>query len=127
MLLAFIALPSTVTVMTALIYPWWRISTQIGEREMGSLSNESLEEFLDSLKQAAVEISNEAELRERLLEARHWRFAFTTLASYGRSIGIRFEDRNGGCNVEEIHRTFVDFQFPEKSEAAFLASLKASY
>jgi len=36
---------------------------------MGSLIAESVEEFLDSLKQAAVAISNEAELRERLLEA----------------------------------------------------------
>jgi hypothetical protein len=94
---------------------------------MGSLSNETVEEFLDSLKQAAVEISNEAELRERLLEAQHWRFAFNTLASNGRSIGIRFEDRSGECNVEKIHRTFVDFQFPEKYEVAFIASLKAGH
>jgi hypothetical protein len=96
------------------------------ERKMGSLIAESVEEFLDSLKQAAVEISNEAELRERLLEAQRWRFAFTTLASNGSSLGIRFEDRSGGRNVEKIHRTFVDFQFPETSEAAFIASLKAS-
>lgn len=97
------------------------------EREMGSLITESVEEFLDSLKQAAVAISNEAELRERLLEAQRWRFAFTTLASNGRSLGIRFEDRSGGCNMEKIHRTFVDFQFPETSEAAFIACLKASH
>jgi hypothetical protein len=32
---------------------------------MGSLSSESFDQFLDSLKQAGVEISNECELRER--------------------------------------------------------------
>ena len=48
---------------------------------MGSLSNESFDEFLDSLKQAGVAISNERELRERLAEAQRWRFAFATLAS----------------------------------------------
>ena len=37
---------------------------------MGSLSNESFDEFLDSLKQAGVAISNELELRERLA---YWR------------------------------------------------------
>ena len=37
---------------------------------MGSLSNESFEEFLDSLKKAGITISNEAELRERLLSTR---------------------------------------------------------
>ena len=36
---------------------------------MGSLSTESFDQFLDSLKQAGVEISNECELRERLAEA----------------------------------------------------------
>lgn len=94
---------------------------------MGSLSTESFEEFLNSLKKAAVEIINERELRERLAEAQRWRFAFTTLASNGRSIGIRFEDRSGGHNEAEIHRVFVDFQFHEKSEAIFISSLKASH
>ena len=36
---------------------------------MGSLSNESFEQFLDSLKKAGITISNETELRERLAEA----------------------------------------------------------
>mgnify|MGYP000753510102 CR=1 FL=1 len=31
---------------------------------MGSLSNESFEQFLDSLKKAGITISNEAELRD---------------------------------------------------------------
>ena len=36
---------------------------------MGSLSTESFEQFLDSLKKAGIAISNEVELRERLAEA----------------------------------------------------------
>ena len=36
---------------------------------MGSLSTESFEEFLESLKKAGVAITNERELRERLAEA----------------------------------------------------------
>ena len=48
---------------------------------MGSLSNESFDQFLDSLKNAGITISNEAELRERLAEAQRWRFAFQTLAA----------------------------------------------
>ncbi len=91
---------------------------------MGSLSTESFDEFLDSLKQAGVAISNERELRERLAEAQRWRFAFATLASNGRILGIRFEDRSAGGNEAQIQRTFAKFQFPESMEAAFSASLK---
>ena len=47
---------------------------------MGSLSNESFDEFLDSLKQAGVAISNERELRERLAETQRWRFALALFA-----------------------------------------------
>lgn len=94
---------------------------------MGSLSTESFDEFLDSLKQAGVAISNERELRERLAEAQRWRFAFATLASNGRTLGIRFEDRSAGVNEEQIHRTFAQYQFPESLEAAFAASLKAEH
>lgn len=93
---------------------------------MGSLSTESFDEFLDSLKQAGVAISNERELRERLKEAQRWRFAFATLASNGRPLGIRFED-NSGVDEAEIHRTFAQFQFPESLEAAFAASLKSQH
>lgn len=94
---------------------------------MGSLSTESFDEFLDSLKQAGVAISNERELRERLAEAQRWRFAFATLASNGRTLGIRFEDRSSGIDEERIHRTFEQFQFPQSLEAAFAASLKAGH
>jgi hypothetical protein len=94
---------------------------------MGRLDNEPFVEFLNSLKKAGVEIINEQELRERLAEAQRWRYAFDTLAMNGRSIGIRFADRGAGHNEAEIHRAFAAFQFPEKSEAIFTASLKASH
>lgn len=94
---------------------------------MGSLSNESFDEFLDSLKQAGVAISNERELRERLAEAQRWRYAFATLASNGRSLGISFQDVSSSVNHDEIHRTFSQFEFPECMEAAFAASLRAEH
>ena len=91
---------------------------------MGSLSNESFEQFLDSLKKAGITISNEAELRERLAEAQRWRFAFQTLAANGKTIGICFEDHSEGLNGAEIDRAFNEFQFSEKTKAVFSASLK---
>ena len=91
---------------------------------MGSLSNESFEQFLDSLKKAGITISNEAELRERLAEAQRWRFAFQTLAANGKVIGISFEDHSDGRNEAEIDRAFSQFQFSEKSKAVFSANLK---
>lgn len=94
---------------------------------MGSLSNESFEQFLDSLKQAGVAISNERELRERLAEAQRWRFAFATLASNGRPLGIRFAEHDSSVDEAEIHRAFAQFQLPESAEAAFAASLRAEH
>ena len=91
---------------------------------MGSLSNESFEQFLDSLKKAGIAISNETELRERLAEAQRWRYAFQTLAANGKTIGICFEDHSAGSNEAEIDRTFTEFQFSEKSKAVFSANLK---
>ncbi|MFT3963666.1 hypothetical protein [Propionivibrio sp.] len=94
---------------------------------MGSLSNESFDEFLDSLKRAGIAISNERELRERLAEAQRWRYAFSTLASNGRSLGIRFKDESASVDQAYIHNTFARFQFPESMEVAFAASLKAEH
>lgn len=94
---------------------------------MGSLSTESFDEFLDSLKQAGVAISNERELRERLAEVQRWRFAFSTLATNGRPLGIKFEDHSAGVNEAEIHRAFTKFQFPAGMEVAFAASLRADH
>jgi hypothetical protein len=92
---------------------------------MGSLCNESFEEFLESLKRAGIAITNEAEVRERLAESQRWRYAFTTLAANGRIIGIRFQDCSEGHNEDEIRRAFSQFQFPESAQAVFAASLKA--
>lgn len=94
---------------------------------MGSLSNESFDEFLDSLKRAGVVISNERELRERLAEAQRWRYAFATLASNGHSLGIRFKDESAGAAQESIRSTFAQFQFPESMEVAFAASLRSTH
>lgn len=91
---------------------------------MGSLSNESFEQFLDSLKKAGIAISNETELRERLAEAQRWRYAFKTLAANGKIIGISFEDRSEGRNEAEIERAFNEFAFSENSRAVFSANLK---
>jgi len=91
---------------------------------MGSLSNESFDQFLDSLKKAGITISKEAELRERLAEAQRWRFAFQTLAANGKVIGINFEDHSEGRNEAEIARTFNEFQFSENTKAVFAANLK---
>ncbi|MBI4753890.1 MAG: hypothetical protein HY778_00370 [Betaproteobacteria bacterium] len=94
---------------------------------MGSLSNESFESFIESLKEAGIRIKNESELRERLAEARRWREAFTTLASNGRLIGIRFEEPEDGCDEARIQRAFSEFQFPERAGVIFAASRKAAY
>lgn len=94
---------------------------------MGSLSTESFEEFLESLKKAGVAITNERELRERLAEAQRWRYAFATLATNGRPLGILFQDPAEKVNEDEIHRTFMQFDFPESTEAAFAASLKSTH
>jgi len=92
---------------------------------MGSASSESFDQFLDSLKQAGVEISNERELRERLAEAQRWRFAFATLAANGRPLGIRFHDASSGANEADVGRTFARFQFPESLHDSFAVSLRA--
>jgi hypothetical protein len=91
---------------------------------MGSLSNESYEEFIDQLKKAGIVISREAELRERLAEVPLWQTAFQTLAANGKAIGISFEDHSQGRNQAEIEQAFKEFHFPENTRAIFSASLK---
>ncbi len=90
---------------------------------MGSLSNESFAQFLDSLKQAGIDITNEREVRERLAEAQRWRYAFATLAANGRQIGIRFEDRSSGKNDAQIRDALARFEFPNQLQDVFAASL----
>ncbi|MDD5248238.1 MAG: hypothetical protein PHY45_04590 [Rhodocyclaceae bacterium] len=92
---------------------------------MGSTCKESFEEFLELLKRAGIEITNESELRERLAESHRWRFAFKTLAANGRQIGIRFGERSAGINVAEIRRAFAEFAFPDSVQTVFSASLQA--
>ena len=91
---------------------------------MGSLSIESFEQFLDSLKKAGITISKESELRERLAETQLWHFAFQTLAANGKAIGIYFEDHTQGRNQAEIERAFNAFHFSEKTKAIFSANLQ---
>lgn len=90
---------------------------------MGTLSQESYAEFLDSLKAAGVEISNEPELRERLAETSIWRYAFMIMARNGRALGISFMDRGARHNLANIRSTFSRFQFPANSDSVFTASL----
>ncbi len=92
---------------------------------MGSSCNDSFTEFLDLLKRAGIEITNERELRERLAESHRWRFAFKTLAANGRQLGICFGDRSAGSNAAEIRRAFTEFAFPDSVQSVFAASLAA--
>ena len=50
-----------------------------------------------------------------------------TLTTNGRPLGIRFQDPAEMVNEADIHRTFMQFAFPESAEAAFAASLKAEH
>jgi hypothetical protein len=89
---------------------------------MGRFSTESFDEFLNSLKRLGIVISNELEVRERLAEARRWRYAFTTLANNGRSLGIRFENSNADDTA--IRNTLARFEFPEPAQASLTAALR---
>ncbi|MBK7812821.1 MAG: hypothetical protein IPJ52_00185 [Rhodocyclaceae bacterium] len=94
---------------------------------MGRLSDESFEQFLESLKEAGIAISNETELRARLAEARRWQFAFATLAVNGKPLGIRFVNRREGANDAQIWNAFARFDFPSQLQAAFAGSLKSEH
>jgi hypothetical protein len=94
---------------------------------MGSLSDESFDGFLDSLKRAGIAIINERELRQRLAEAQRWRFAFATLAANGGSLGIQFVNYRAGANDAQIWNAFDRFDFPTQLQAAFVANLKTEH
>ena len=94
---------------------------------MGSLSNESFEQFLESLKEAGIAIVNGAELRERLAEAQRWRYAFATLAANGGPLGIRFVNHREGANAAQIWNALARFDFPTQLQAAFAGSLKSEH
>jgi hypothetical protein len=101
-------------------------NNRILEEQMGSLNNESFEEFLESLKRAGIDINNESAVRERLGEVRSWRDAFATIARCSDRLGIAFKSRNGKINQTDIHRAFAAYQFPEQTEALFAANLQAN-
>lgn len=90
---------------------------------MGSMAEGSFTEFIDSLKAAGVEISNESELKERLAEAQRWHYAFMTLARNGASLGIRFLDRGASRHNAIIRTTFQRFQFPDNTDSIFAQAL----
>lgn len=93
---------------------------------MGSLNTESYEEFLESLKQAGIDIVNEREVRERLGEVRSWREAFNTIARSCDRIGIAFKNKNDQINQTGIHRAFKAYQLTEQTEEMFRANLEIS-
>lgn len=89
---------------------------------MNTKQNESAL-FIESLKRAGVLIGNEREVIERLGEAREWRFAFSTLARQGRTLGIWFAATARTRSIQ-LQRLFAKYNFPGNAEAAFEASLQ---
>lgn len=94
---------------------------------MGKLDTDSFDDFLKSIKQAGVIISNEAELRERMAEAYSWRYAFRTMMANGRRVGICFEESNNSIDEAKIRRAFSRYQLPQGSERILAASLESAY
>lgn len=90
---------------------------------MGSAVTESYAEFIESLKAAGVEISNESELKERLAESQRWHYAFMTLARNGAALGIRFLDRGASRHNAMISKAFQRFEFPGNADSVFAANL----
>ncbi|KAF7600318.1 MAG: hypothetical protein CGU28_15215 [Candidatus Dactylopiibacterium carminicum] len=92
---------------------------------MGKICDETYSEFLESIKAAGIEITNELALRERLAETQRWRFAFMTLALHGRPLGISFQERTGERDLDQINGAFARYQFPADSGSLFAARLGA--
>lgn len=97
------------------------------ESQMGRRCDETIGQFLESLKKAGVEISNEGELRARLEEVQRWHYAFITLASNGRLIGISFSEQGRGINEGKLRETFERYNFPDHTDTLFTAALKAAH
>ena len=92
---------------------------------MGSFNTDSYADFLESLKQAGIDIVNESEVYERLGEVSRWRDAFNTIARCSNRLGIAFRSKNGPINKAEIHKAFKLYQLPEQTEQMFTANLEA--
>ena len=91
---------------------------------MGNASDESFDDFLESLKRAGIEIDNEQNLKERMVEARQWRYAFSTIAANGNVIGIEFHESENGSDFVQIQHTLDRFHFPPGTQDILTASLK---
>lgn len=78
--------------------------------------------FIESLKQAGIEIKNEREVIERLQEAREWHYAFSTLVKQGGRIGIWFA-ATANTHYEQLKGLFARFRFSSRDEANFEAAL----
>ena len=92
---------------------------------MIAIAHKPYAEFIDSLKEAGVEIANEEALRERLAETNRWHYAFMTLARNGAAIGIRFLDRGASRSTQSIRNMFERFHFPANADRVFSASITA--
>lgn len=89
---------------------------------MLSTPNKEAAQFIDSLKQAGIEINNEREVIERLQEAREWHYAFSTLAREGKRIGIWFA-ATARTSSRQLQGLFAQYHFSGNAEAAFESSL----
>lgn len=94
---------------------------------MGQKIRESIDSFLESIKQAGVRISNETELRERLVEARMWHMAFMTLVSNGKPLGISFEGEEDRVDETRLHTAFTRHEFSSAAEGTFTERLKLTH
>ena len=77
---------------------------------MLTTANKESTQFINSLKQAGIEISNEREVIERLEEAREWHYAFTTLARQGKTLGIWFSSTARTRSIQ-LKQLFAQFNF----------------
>ncbi|HEY6437512.1 MAG TPA: hypothetical protein VIY47_13050 [Ignavibacteriaceae bacterium] len=92
---------------------------------MHTANTESLK-FVDSLKKTGVSISNEHQLRERLSEVSHWKYALFTLISNGKGFGISFMKETGRRVSEaKLHKICEQFALPSKTEFALISTLKS--
>ena len=91
---------------------------------MGNAIDESFGEFLESLKQAGIKIDNEQNLKERLAEAAHWRYAFRTMAANGKVIGITFRESEAGSDFNRIERILDQYHFPVETREILAKSLQ---
>jgi len=97
-------------------------SQRKSETQMLTTANKESTQFINSLKQAGIEISNEREVIERLEEAREWHYAFTTLAREGKRIGIWFA-ATAKTRSNQLQGLFAQYRFSGNAEAAFESCL----